>query len=222
MNNIHILWPTARPYICINTFNHWINTAFDKSKIKLYIAVNTLEEKNKFPNDWNVTITGNHVGVTWPTTILSQNLIKDKTIPDDDIVILCSDDMWSPLNWDLILCDEFKEYNGCIIFNDNYQLNEIITLPIMTFNTLKQLNGYIYHSMYCHSYSDNELYDNLKELNLLKDIRKSKSNLIFEHKHHCNNKRPYDNIDYLFLQKENIDHILYDQRKKLSLKEKLI
>ena len=221
MKNIHILWPTGRPQVCMNTFNHWYTTAFDKTKIKLYVAVNTEDDKKQFPEDWNVIVTGNVVGVTWHATKLSQNLIKNNDIPDDDIVILCSDDMWSPVNWDVILAMEFKDYNGCIVFSDFNTLNPIVTLPIMTINTLKQLKGYIYHPAYCHSYSDNELFNNLTEMDLLKDIRKTRPHLIFEHRHHGSGKRPFDIIDHAFLQKTSSDEYIYNSRRVLSLEQRL-
>jgi len=216
---IHILWATARPTLFMETYNIWLQKAVDSTRIKIYTAVNTDAEAEVL-KEYNCMVTGDNVGVTIPATALSKKIFN-MDLPDDDIVIFASDDMFPPVNWDVLLDNQFDGYNGCIVFNDGIQYNPIVTLPIMTFDTLKQLNGIIYNPAYTHSYSDNELYDNLVELGMIRDIRRSAALIVFEHRHHIVGKRKADKIDVKFLTHEGTDHAIYNRRKSMSLEDKI-
>jgi hypothetical protein len=213
---IHLLWPTVRPGIMLDTFKYWVQTADDPSKIKTNVAVNTLDQAKrliKYQKLHEIIIVGNGVrGVAAPSFALSYWL-KAK---EDDIIILASDDFYPPLNWDILVKQKFNEYgDGCLVVNDGIQrrhcellctscgnsfqsiLEDLtkgcITIPIMTYNCLLQLKRIIYHPDYGHLWSDAELYINLKELGILIGA----TDLFFEHRHWGNQKRIIDKADKL-------------------------
>ena len=229
---IHILWSTIRPSVFIDTYNYWLGNANNTNNIITHVAVNIEEHSQqilKGTSIKDIIVTGNErKGVTYPAYILSSNLKAE----DDDIVIYSSDDMWPMKNWDTFILNEFNNYDGCIIVNDKYQMVtnpvvaltkkcNIVSIPIMSFRTLKKLNKIIYHPSYNHNYSDNELFNNLTEMNLLKDIAFTKPEIYIEHKHYGLSKRQKDEHDnYVFLKNEE-DRINFEKRKLLPLNDRL-
>jgi hypothetical protein len=155
-------------------------------------------------------------GVAGPTYQLSRTVEAQPR----DIVILGSDDMRPAPFWDVWVTKQFDGFDGCLLVNDGYQIGECVTIPIMTFGCLQRLNKIIYHPAYSHAYSDSELYDVLKEMNLLKNLRME--GVVFEHIHWvANNKRVKDEWDHRAVSHFYEDQALYNKRKMLSLEEKL-
>jgi hypothetical protein len=70
-----------------------------------------------------------------------------------------------------------------------------------------------------HQYSDNELYDNLKEMDLLKDLRGE--SVLFEHVHWHNSKREKDDVDSVIEDATVDDFKIYEERSKLPLEKRL-
>jgi len=214
---IHILWPTIRPNVFKSVYNEWLNTADNIDNIQIYTGVNIEEHKTEL-SKYNSILTGNIKGVTNACTVLSKYLLT-LNLPDTDIVILASDDMFPPKHWDTIILEDFKDFTGCVRYNDGLNSGPIITLPIMDIITLKKLNGIIYHPIYTHTYSDNELWDILLELKLLKDKRFVSP--IFKHNHHSSHNRKIDNIDKFIISQEIFDKQIYLSRKHLNILDKL-
>ena len=216
---IYLLWPTVRPKVMIKTFKHWIETADNPSQIKIKIAVNTKSQADVFKKikrfDDIIIVGDKQRGVAAPSFALSYRL---KAEPDD-IVILASDDFYTPQHWDTLVKKEFEKHkHGCLIVDDGLQqpYSELlcagcgdqfesmshdfnrgcITIPIMTFRCLMKLKKIIYHPVYGHLWSDAELFQNLKELEMLIDVR-DRPDLYFEHRHWGNKKRLIDKHDKL-------------------------
>ena len=94
---IHLLWPTIRPLQMVKAYKHWCAKADKPAQITLTIAVNTEEDKSQIPESLGkIIVDGTKKGVVHAVNILSHNLDG----PDDDIVILASDDMFAPEHWD--------------------------------------------------------------------------------------------------------------------------
>ena len=166
MRRIINSWATIRPKTFTKTFNAWINKESGKSLIITNAGVNIEEQKkeiidlNKEKNNLNVFVLGDDIkGV--PTA--NYLLLKSFEFKDDDIIIIGADDFFPPNNWDLILLDCFKNYDGCIIFEDGNpeRFRPIVTIPVLTGKLLKELNGVIYHPSYKHNYADNEFFFNI-------------------------------------------------------------
>jgi len=196
---IHILWSTIRPLMFNAVYKEWLQLADFKRNIVPHILVESEEDKNKIDcvSPENIIVYKSMVkGVALPSYILSSKL-KDEKLNDDDIVIFASDDFYPMNHWDTVLYKEYSIFNGGLVVNDKNgaQNKDIVTIPIMSYDTLKKLNHVIYHPAYNHCWSDNELHLNLKEMDLLKDISVSKPEIYFEHRHFNVNKRTQDTSD---------------------------
>ena len=69
-------------------------------------------------------------------------------------------------------------------------------------------------------FSDCELYDNLKELNLLYDDRLS-DETIFEHLHCAAGKRQPDQADQAYNNKWKEDELTWNKRKLMSVEKRI-
>jgi len=223
LSNIHLLWPTIRPFIMVKFYNKWINNSSKKHSIHLKVAVNTPKQMGTIRKLLGrhtpvINIGNNKIGVTRAATALSRNF---RCKSDDEIVILASDDIKPFLSWDQWVIDQLEGKTGCLIVNDGNNQGGVVTIPIMTYGCLKQLNYIIYHPAYNHLYSDAELMDVLKELDLAINLRESHPDKIFTHLHWGNKKRDKDPFDFHFMKTADRDYKLYKKRKAYPAKMKI-
>ena len=233
MSKIHILWCTIRPEQFKHMHSEWIKRSDNPENIQTYVAVNwegqaeSLREYLK--KNFLVTLNTNKIGVCYPSYQLSSNLgIKMGQCDDDDIVIFASDDFMAPQGWDTYLINKLKDKGDVgLMVRDGFQLPDssnmihpCITIPIMTYGCLKKMNMIIYHPAFNHMFSDCELYNNLKDLNLLYDDRLNDVT-IFEHLHHASGKRKADNADQAYNAKWKEDEITWNQRKLMTVEERI-
>jgi hypothetical protein len=216
-----ILWATNRTSTFKATCKEWIDKCTDKDNLIIKVAVND-EEAKKDLEGYDVTVVKtDRVGVTYSMYALSSSL-NYLDYDNKDIVILASDDFFPPDKWNEILKKEFENYNGCIIFNDlnpNFFCN-VVQIPIMTFGVLKDLNMIIYNPAYFHFSSDRELYDVLEQSKRIKDVSKTKPEIIFEHRHHTVGKRTMDISDLKVRERNDLDASVYQGRKSKTFFEK--
>lgn len=221
---IIILWATIRPKMFCSRHKSWISNSSDPQNIKTYAAVNTKAQQetiNNYDKNIEVYICGDQKGIVKPIYTMTSNLKAE----DSDIIISVSDDFNCFSDWDLYLAECFNDFDGALFINDGLQPtdtngNTIITLPIMTFSCLKKLNKILYHPDYMHYFGDNELFINLFELNLLKDIRKTSK--IFQHDHYTNGKRPRDHADNIVINYcGNHDREVYAKRRVMNIEKRL-
>jgi hypothetical protein len=202
-----------------------MSKARDKSNVETFVAVNEIEQKEQlleYDKSLNIQVCGDLLGVCRPLYELSKDLKGNLS----DIVLVVCDDVNCVNFWDDYVFNLFENFNGSIFLNDGLQdpnntIQPAITMPLMTFECLLAINRYIFHPAYRHYFADNELYLNLKELNLLKDIRTTSQ--VFQHEHYEINKRPMDVVDQkIITQCGNMDRQLFQERMKLSIKERLL
>jgi hypothetical protein len=207
---IHLLWPTIRPQQLTQNHQQWTQTA--THPFTTTIALNT---PHPLPKQFKTKITGDIQGVAYHAYQLTKNL----NLPDNDIIILTSDDITPPPNWDNYLTKILYNKTQALHVNDGYIKQDSITIPIMTASCLKKLNNIIYHPSYKHTYADTELYHNLKELQLLND--QWNTSPIFEHKNWANQKRPLDKHDQHNIQTTPQDAQNWTNRQKLTIQQRL-
>ena len=226
---IHLLWATVRPYTFIHTYNLWKSKAKNEGNFTTYVAVNYKTDADILESllregDKMLVVGDKRKGVCYPSYMLSSQLEGDI----NDIVIFASDDFVPPQNWDEYLINKLKDREGALMVRDGYQLPDssnmkhpCITIPIMTFGCLEKMNKVIYHPDYFHLHSDAELYENLKELDLLIDERMVDTT-VFEHFHWAAGKRNADQNDQNYNSKWNEDGLTMDKRMKMTIQERLM
>ena len=220
---IHLLWPTIRPHKMLQTHKIWINNSFHPDRIITYVAVNTQDDWEYIAQNVrsdlavNVYVSGDKPGVVRACNYLTG--LKQLYGPDDDIVILSSDDMYAPENWDCWLDSVMVKKDVAIFINDGYIKQSNVTLPIMTMGCFKKLNRIIYHPAYTHSYSDTELYYNLVSLNMLQDMWAESP--IFEHKNWANKKREFDVVDRQIMRAVKQDAKMWSIRQHYQVTDRL-
>jgi hypothetical protein len=220
---IYLITATIRPEQFLETEAFWRKQSSKKNEIITKVIVDTEADKKIINNLEICDVYGLKAGgITKPLTKLTKKLVSH--IRDEDIIVVMSDDFYPPKNWDKYLIDFYKKHKGCLSvkikgLNDGGR-NTIVSLPIMDGYTLKRLNGYIYHPAYNHQFSDNELFDNVKYLNLL-HIENDKSAPFFEHKHWTTSDRQRDEYDIQMHSVSSKDKKIYTHRKKLSFPERV-
>lgn len=229
---IHILWCTIRPEQFLSMHKEWINRSDNPNNITTYVAVNWENHSNilkeYLQKDYLITLNTDKIGVCYPSYFLSSNLgDKMGKCENDDIVVFASDDFIAPPGWDTYLIDKLKGKCGGLMVRDGYQLPDssnmlhpAMTIPIMTYECLLKMNKVIYHPAYNHMFSDCELYNNLKELDLLIDDRLS-DDTIFEHLHYVVGKRNADQADQIYNSKWTEDEVTWNKRKILDVNERI-
>ena len=230
---IHILWATIRPQQFKEMHSEWIKRADNPSNIQTYVAVNweqhATELKDYLKNNFLITLNTNKIGVCYPSYQLSSNLgIKMGKCEDSDIVIFASDDFMAPQGWDTYLKNKLEGKGDVgLMCLDGYQLPDssnmlhaAITIPIMTYGCLRKMNGIIYHPSYNHMFSDCELYNNLKDLNLLYDDRLN-DETVFEHLHYAAGKRNADQADQAYNAKWGEDDLTWQKRKMMPVEKRI-
>lgn len=207
---IYLFWPTIRPEIFKKTHLEWKNKA--TGEFTTIVGVNS---HNELLSEYTIKVVGNTNGVAKAVF----NLTNDYQFFENDIIIIPSDDMYPPMGWDKIITDIYKETSGCLLINDCCNLNpELITLPILDYNSFLKLNRIIYHPSYNHLYADAELYDNAKKLGLILERR----DIRFPHKHWSRGWIKKDNHHASFDKNLVEDQKNYLLRKKLSIDKKLL
>ena len=217
---IYLLCSTIRPKVFETTHADWVEKSDSRDNFTTKVIVDNVVDSKQL-KDFDVQIfQGQGIGITKPLYQLVKSLPE---IKDDDIVVVVSDDFFPPEHWDTFLIDQYKDFTGGLSVYDGGSVanqQSIITIPILDGATMRKLNNLIYHPVYTHLYSDNELYDNLKEMGLLKIID-SKLGYTFEHRHWTKSKRKKDAQDIKITKKALADKTTFFTRRGLPLTKKL-
>ena len=231
---IHILWCTLRPEQFKSAHTEWIKRSDNPENIQTYVAVNWQQHadelKDYLKSNFLITLNTNKIGVCYPSYQLSSNLgVKMGQCKDDDIVVFASDDFMAPQGWDTYLTNKLNDKGDVgLMVRDGYQLPDssnmlhaAITIPILTYGCLVKMNRTIYHPAYNHMFSDCELYNTLKEMNMLYDDRLN-DETTFEHHHYAAGKRQPDQADQAYNNKWKEDELTWNKRKLMSVEERII
>jgi hypothetical protein len=225
MRNIYILWASIRPVFVLETSKKWVDNCVNKDNLYFQIIMANEEQKKEvekfnIPN-CEVSFTDEKPGYPYAIT----KLTRDLNINDEDIIILLSDDFICPSNWDEYIYHKFETWEDALFLNDGVwsvhnKTVGLITLACMTFSCLKKLNKVVFSPDYFHSYCDNEAFDNLYQLGLLKDDRDI-DNVVFKHEHYCLGGRQKDEIDFRIDGYFKQDQETYLARKQMNVSERL-
>lgn len=220
---IYLISATIRPEEYKKTEKIWREKSYNDADIVSKVIVDTPEHEKILSSHYDCDVYGIKAGgITKPLTQLTRDMVN--WVEDDDIIIVLSDDFYPPKHWDKYLREFFNKNLGALSvkidgLNDGSR-DDIISIPILDGYTLKSLNGYVYHPAYNHLYSDNELYDNLKYLNLL-HIDTDPSSPKFKHAHWTTGDRSKDVHDKNTHMYVNEDKKLYFKRKKMNFTDRV-
>lgn len=216
---IYLLCSTIRPEVFKETHAAWIAACDNQKQIKTMVVVDYKEHADALSKFDCLLYDKPNRGITKPLTELTRSL---QGLDDKDIIVVMSDDFFPPKHWDSFLIEQFSSFDGTLnVFDGTMERSQdtIISIPIMTYSCLKKLNGIIYHPIYTHGFSDNELRDILSDLKLLKKIDKD-AGYTFEHRHFVYGKRKKDKYD-LGEHVCKVDKFIYNRRKHLPSQQKL-
>lgn len=214
----HLLWPTTNPVAFAKAHAYWLARADKPENVRVYAGVPTEDIKLQLGTEENlrVAVTGPEPGKAGAVYKLAQKLRADP----GDIIIVASDDIFPPKDWDTWLYDKFVDFAGGVLVNDGEDPGPRMPIPILDFGCFVRLQRMIFHPSYCHQYADIELFDILHSEKLLKDLREE-GEPVFEHKTWRNGKRQQTEVDKLYCDKAEQDKTNYDDRATLSVPERL-
>lgn len=198
---IYMLCPTIRPNMMLDTLKEWVYKS--SGQIRL-IALIDFHKRD---------ISG--------TSCISKMLKELNCEKDTDIIFFVSDDLYPPQDWDLAMVAETENYCGAVQFNDNIRRGApIFATGCITYGALKKINRTMCHPDYYHCWSDNEVFDNLTEMGMLKDVSQTNP-ATFDHRHFCEGGRPQDENDIYYHSRFEEGKATYERRKKLTVRQRL-
>lgn len=226
---IFILWPTCRPAVALKRAAQWLERALDKNGVTLMFGVNHIDHMTALNIGFPQCIIGGHVhilihqecrpGATATATKMSAELSQMAWFNDRDIVVLASDDFEAPEKWDEHLRTQVND--GALIVNDGYKpFTNIVPMPVVSGAALKRLNGILYHPVYHHFFSDQELFDVVTELGIIRDLRGTDAP-VFHHRHWSFGGRDRDHYDERNNTHWAEDKATYELRKTWPVERKL-
>jgi hypothetical protein len=200
-----------------STCEQWMTTAARRDQLRIKVAVNTEEDRLRLSEFEDVLVIGTkRRGAPYPVYRLFQAVEGEA----EDIVVLVSDDTYAPPSWDDWLREQFAGHDDAIIINDGGQYGACVTQPIMTFGCVLRLNRVINHPSYHHFCADAELFRNLCELGLVRDLRGSPGP-VFEHRNWAWGKRQKDEHDEHNCSLWGVDEQNMQARLRLPVAERL-
>lgn len=212
---IWMIWPTKRPAAMRECYQHWMRTARHPEAITTKVAVDTEEEYQALADIKGVMIVPDAGGCIKAINALTRAIDP----AENDIVALAQDDIFPQDGWDDWVREQLSDFHGCLMIDDGYQYGGCIPSPVMHAKCFRRLNGIINHPAYNHLYADAELYQNVEQLGLLKNVRKLP--MQFEHRHWANGKRVFDEVDCRPSHFLTIDEQIYHQRMQMSIEDRL-
>lgn len=176
----------GRPVMAKSTYDYWISFARAGYEVEYVLSLNqgdpSIEQyKQLFKEDMRTRI------VSSAATNMVQATNVAAGMSFGEIIILMSDDMFPPWQWDEALWAEMGSDKEPVVLQVHDGIrNDIVTIPIMNRAAFNRL-GYIYHPEYLSMFADNDLHETARIHGMLRfsDIR-------FEHKHYTVGKSEND------------------------------
>lgn len=184
---ISLIHPSlGRPVQARKCYDHWMNTASGNHEYEWIVSLNQTDKElekyyQTFTKSDAVLITRNSRNMVEATNEAAK-------LCAGQIIILVSDDMWSPELWDERILHKFEMFDGpgIIQVHDGITVQKL-TIPIMNREAYKKL-GYIYHPDYISLFAD----DDLRATALTHNMYYNATDIMIEHRHYMVGKSKYD------------------------------
>ena len=160
-----------------STFEYWLSMAKEGYAVEYVLSLNKSDPKVPdylalFNQDQRVKV------IQSEATNMVQASNAGASVTFGEILILMSDDMFPPWQWDVALSADFTEKSAIVLQVHDGIRNDIVTLPIMNRLAYMKL-GYIYHPSYLSMFADNDLAETAKAHGMYR-----RSDVKFQHKHY--------------------------------------
>jgi hypothetical protein len=184
---ISIIHPSlGRPVQARKCYDHWMQTCSGEHEIEWIVSLNRSD--TELENYEQCFIGAKVVLLRTNSSNMVQATNEAAKVCAGELLILVSDDMWSPEMWDSRILHKYEMIDGAGILQvfDGITAQKL-TIPIM--NRLAYLKlGYMYHPEYISMYAD----DDLRKTALKHDMLYNATDIVIEHKHYSVGKSKYD------------------------------
>lgn len=197
----------GRPEQALACFNTWRAFAYDLDiQHMLSLSANdpTIDTYTSlFDTDDSAVILSPATNMVAASNIAAQRA-------DGDVLILISDDMFPPMNWDLLIAPYMATPDPVVLQVHDGIRDDIMTLPIMNRAAYDRL-GYLYHPEYLSMFADNDLAETAKAHGWY-----VKCDIRFEHRHYTVGKSELDETYRKENSKTKWDHgqRVFERRKR--------
>ena len=168
------------------TFMHWLICSSMETDFEHILS---LDEDDPELNRYKILFTKSKIIIN-----KNRNLVEAANKAGEacsgDIIVLISDDMLCPDNWDNILKEFHKENKYYLLKTFDGVQKWIVTLPIMD-RMFYENNGYIYHPDYQHMFCDTDLTHKAD----LENCLYMRNDIEFTHAHYPTGKVRKDSIN---------------------------
>jgi len=184
---ISIIHPSlGRPVQARKCYDHWMQTCSGEHEIEWIVSLNRSD--TELENYEQCFIGAKVVLLRTNSSNMVQATNEAAKVCAGELLILVSDDMWSPEMWDSRILHKYEMIDGAGILQvfDGITAQKL-TIPIM--NRLAYLKlGYMYHPEYISMYAD----DDLRKTALKHGMLYNATDIVIEHKHYSVGKSKYD------------------------------
>jgi len=184
---ISIIHPSlGRPVQARKCYDHWMQTCSGEHEIEWIVSLNRSD--TELENYEQCFIGAKVVLLKTNSSNMVQATNQAAKVCAGELLILVSDDMWSPEMWDSRILHKYEMIDGAGILQvfDGITAQKL-TIPIM--NRLAYLKlGYMYHPEYISMYAD----DDLRKTALKHGLLYNATDIVIEHKHYSVGKSKYD------------------------------
>ena len=198
---ISIIHPSlGRPVQARRCLDHWMQTASGDHEIEWIVS---LSSADKMLGDYNQTfIASGAILVELSTKNMVEATNEAAKLCAGELIILVSDDMFSPEMWDTRMLHKLEMIDGPAILQVYDGItSKKLTIPIMNREAYAKL-GYIYHPDYKSMFAD----DDLRGTAMKHKMYYNATDIFIEHRHFSIGKAKFDET-----YRREIHHTVYKQ-----------
>lgn len=184
---ISLIHPSlGRPVQARKCYDHWMNTASGDHEYEWIVS---LSKKDETIEQYYQTFTESNAVIIQSR---SNNMVEASNegakVCAGQLIILVSDDMFSPEMWDQRILHKFEMIDGPGLLQvDDGITSKKMTIPIMNREAYAKL-GYVYHPAYMSMFAD----DDLRATALTHKMYYNGTDILIEHRHFSIGKAKYD------------------------------
>jgi hypothetical protein len=184
---ISLIHPSlGRPVQARKCYDHWMATASGDHQYEWIVSLSIKDVSHELYHQ--AFTDSDAVLITTRSTNMVEATNEAAKVSAGQILILVSDDMWSPELWDERILHKFEMIDGPGILQVHDGItSKKMTIPIMNREAYAKL-GYMYHPDYVSLFAD----DDLRATALTHGMYYNATDILIEHRHFSIGKAKYD------------------------------